>query len=386
MNRKEFSTTLQDRRIYASLINLNSRTYPRTQTQVAARLGLATSSVSDSVKKLMDMEMIALREGYSSRSPNKMYRPGKNHAIIEEYIKIDNVYFGRQMDAYGQGITPPESAIPYVPVSRVHLNGGWIWYDVEDEGILGTMESKYTGFKLKLFDLNKISKTNGDTFHYRGSVSYGGSTYSLHYIRSGKGTTRLGVSPPELIMTAEQVKNSEDHVDAFADQVAPLLRVMEKYGGWKIAKDPWKNYLYDAKTTVEYALDGLISNTMHDAVGEIGVPGNTPLWTDKSPTSLGADGEAECKTPDLAYTLMTADKLAAQVQDLDRSHSTSAKRLEEFIAFTDEKFERIMDNQEGLASLLEIQSRLALLSAGETPSLDMPIAVSDDDLDGGMYR
>lgn len=388
MTSSELTTTLQDRRIYAALINLNNRGYPRTQKQVAARLGLAPSSVSDSVRKLVKMEMIAVADGFTPTAINRLYRPGKTHAVIEEYIRIDNTYYGRQMDAYGQGITPPETAIPHVPVSRVHLNGGWIWYDVKDAGILGTISSFDKSFKLRLFPNLTPTETRGGTQHYRSSVVLNGATYSVHYICSQKGVMRMGISPPDLIMTAEQVANSKDHVDAFADQVAPLLRALERYGGWSFVKDDLGNYAYDAKAKVEYALDGTLSNAIKDVAPEMGIPGVTPLWTDDSPKSLGDSGEVESNLPDLVHTLMTANKLAARVNNLSDDNLQLKNRFNEFCVTMDFTLGRIMEDQECLATLLANQSKLAVMSEKMHNHNEQHFVPVDggSESDGGMYR
>jgi len=390
-------TTRSMRIVYSVLVNLNDPHRPRTQKDVCNVTGLASSTVSDQVAKLLKGKFLNDKFGSKSRDPNKLYTPGKNRGYIEQQIMLDRQYYGEYFGINGQGITHSEHAI-HTPASRSHLNGGWIYFTVENEGLLGKIPTFEQPLNKNLFIslFPKKWTTKGNTQHYSNVLALNGEHFPIKYVR-GKTADKMkfGICPPQLIQTVDEVS---DDLSSFVAQAVPILEHLEKRADWKFAKGEDNLYIVSADVKQECGLDPVLTASIGNVLGDSwGVPGVTPIHSDNSipggegeVTGAGTVFTASDYFKAIANTPLTERKVSSIMSYLAGIHetiSTSEISYSEDLAKTNVMLARVSNsilqlaqNQDNLAVLMKNQQDLDRIRSGPE------ISGIGKDNDGVMYQ
>lgn len=301
MSRKkpiDYSTTPFQQAVYIALDPDGK--YSRTQTQVAHYLDKSKSSVADAVNKLQELHFIRPFQGMKK---DILYHKGKNHAIIEKYIQINQSIKQEGFCEDDQGIMHSFANDVYVSTIRAHLNGGWLKFSVIKEGTLRDIVDPRVdpSHPWKFFGDTRAYRTNGAT-NYRAKFSPNNEPLMpIRYQRTTKGNKFFYIAPNEVIITNEQLPKNNHDYSIFEDQYSSLLSWMEKYGGWIFQKDDCGNYLLDVGENdskrgpiIEYGFDGPTTTALEAVLGHnVGTPGVSSIWEDNSPSAQSRCQEME---------------------------------------------------------------------------------------------
>ena len=380
MPKQELKTTLTMRNVYAALINPENLGFCRTQTQVSKMLDLPKSTVSDHVRHLVEMEFIRPMKGHATT--DKTYVPGKYHRIIEEYIRLDRVTYGIQFDTNGLAVTNPASPEPYVPLSRTHLNGGWIWFNVEQEGsisyipalhdhsvdlsISGREEGKKPIMQSLFGNVKPNTKMRGQT-NWQSSFLFNNDWLTIRYLKT-KTKMMFGVVPGDIKQHPLDVTDEGDAAKPFMPIVRPFLQYLEKYAGWKFEHTETGDYQHKANVKQEYAMDENITAILTETMGDDhGIPGVTPMWKDHSPGAMGSNGEYEFGSADFVHAIYDLPKidrefplLVNKVADLTEQIAKDKLQITEMIASVSSMVKTVAKNQMELATTIRNQSEIEL--------------------------
>ena len=338
MSETDFSTTTQQKKIYTLLINYENTKFPRTQKQVSEKLGLQKSSVSDAVKRLLDLEFIAPYPNYKT---NIIYRKGKNHKIIEAQISANYLEEGEWFDKNGHAVRPQTMPNRYKPMWRSHVNGHWLAFPVAVEGKIEAFDIPENAMREQdgqkyvrqgLFGSRQPSEGFKGSINYYESLLFNGSWHSIRYQRTVKGIKIFYIQPANLIQDASEMTPDEDLITPFYAQCRPILIMLEKYAGWKFKHLENKEYeVYSSgrqgRVQKEYGADEIISETLHDYAGDIGIIGESSIWYDRSPGAQGVMGEMETSKADyveaidkLPHTKAAVESLLVKVKALEEDN------------------------------------------------------------------
>lgn len=303
---RNFDTCLTQRKIFALMINPTNPRFPRTQSEVANRLGLSKGTVSEHVKSLLAREFI---KEIPSTTKEKHYRRGQNAPIIEKQIPADYLAFGELFDDYGRAIMTADAAERnhrqssefYKPLWRTHLNGGWLAFQVVKEGELSKIPASPSGepVPVDLFPEVASYKLKG-SLNWVAKVKINGSELDVRYQRTSNGKMIFYIVPGDVVTYADDMTPDEDLLTPFLRYCRPVLQWLEKYGGWTFKRDKLQEYDCAANVrqgkvglTKEYGADPYISTLFKEKTGNnFGIPGVSDVWDDNSPGAMG-DGELE---------------------------------------------------------------------------------------------
>ncbi|MCL2333339.1 MAG: winged helix-turn-helix domain-containing protein, partial [Candidatus Methanoplasma sp.] len=314
-----YTTTRGQKEVYCLLLNYDNPRFPRTQAEVCDMLDISKSTCSDRVKRLIELDYIAELD---RTEVGIHYRKGRKCRVIETQIQAESMGSGRWFDQYGQAIRPPDGSEPYRPLYRLHLNGGWIKFSVAVEGRLDYIVKDPDNPDNKLFG-------DSDPYHMPGSINWYGRfkfnevLFSIRYQRTKRGNKYLYVQPGSLIIDASEVTPDKDVITPFLDQCRPLLHYLEQYAEWFFKHTQNGDYLVEASVrrgtvgTKEYGLDEFLTGVIKDFTGDIGIPGVSNFWTDKSPSAMGGDGEAEFNKASYAHAIEQLPVTLAKVERLE---------------------------------------------------------------------
>lgn len=411
MSKGEIEATYKMRIVYAALINLNDPFRPRTQKQVCTILNMPSSSVSDQVQLLIKGNFIREKKGAKNQRSDKTYIPANNRGYIEKLIRLDREYSGEYHGANGQGIAYPEHDV-HVPTARVHLNGGWIYFEVENEGLIGNIrafqqptenvligmmkdkhfkdqkdkgvpideikplvgQDKIVYLKTKLFA--KEWTTKGDIHHYGNTLSLNNELYPIHYVRGrGPGKQKFGICVPEIMQIAEDVS---DDLFPFVAKATPILNHLEKYADWKFKKDNDGNPIYHAGVKQEIGLDGVLTAALVDIFGEsFGDPQVTFIHHDDSIPG----GEGEITGAGSNYTTAQYFKAFHNIPGTEIQTHKNTQSLGELESFVMSNLQTIWGVLKEITSAEVAHAQVSQLLASK-----QPIEPTSTDPDGVMYQ
>lgn len=367
--------TMNMRMVYAALININDRHIPRTQKKACAILDMPSSTVSDQVNKLLRGHFLRSSKGAHAERADKTYVPGKNSGYIEELIRLDRLYTGEYFGNNGQGITLSECDY-HVMTSRSHLNGGYVYFNVESEGILGKIRTFEQPMNRNVM-MTLFSKkwfTKGSVPHYGNSLNLNGENFQIHYIvGKTKDRVKFGVCPPELIQTKDQT--SED-LNPYVRQITPILAHLERYADWVFEKDELGNYTPYAAVKQEIGLDRTITTALDSIMGDThGVVGVTPIHRDNSIPG----GEWEVTGANSDYTAAEYFRAIANTPATERAVINLARSTEELQASIETKLNTVWVALDRIMDVNVAHTKVTEVHAGQ---LLTPVESSE----GVMYR
>jgi len=303
--------------VYIYLIGWN---VPRLcQSQISKKTGLKKSTISDCARKLCkEKYLVRVSKGMFSR-----YEKGPMYRELEAMIKakIEGAKMSNDL------VVSKRHSTMFV---RRHRNGGWLDINVIKEGrlesffypptfgldpieLLGACvdgnydirniekainEKRKSEEPIHLYE-NKLmrptGKIKGRVKQYSGSFDFNGKLMKLQYHLTTTGKMFLRISPGEVIQPAQEaLKQHNDSVNPYYEDISGFLTILEKYAGWKFEKMPDGSFKIDYKgdSHDEFGLDEVHTRLIKEFCPEFGIPGKTPVWTDNSPGSMG-DGEVE---------------------------------------------------------------------------------------------
>lgn len=329
----EIQTNLKQRRIYAELIGFFNGGHQKTMREVSDTASIPYATVHDNVEYLKKCKFVRS----SPRGRIILFHRGVNYRIIEEYIRIDRknkmIKIPNNLVVAGSG---------YTPMVRTHLNGGWITFYPEKEGAIEGFDEPIirTSGKIEMTRVHQALFGKKDPVSMKGQKKwsgmyfYNGQWFNLRYMKPLRtNNMSFGVSATEILQTPNEIDEKGSDMNIFLRTISPMLEHLEKYAEWKFKKDEYGVYIFKASSRIEYGLDSLISDTITDVAGEIGVPGVTNLWKDHSEGSMSSDGEYETNQAvyvkalyDLPQTTMDIKQLSERVESLEKRLNSYSER------------------------------------------------------------
>ena len=302
------------------------------QKDIVKQFKLSASTVSDNVKMLCQKQYLVKTWTGNER----WYSKGKMHLVLEECIraKLQGIDI-----AIGLGVVGGWES----QLVRTHNNGGWQNIIVRNEG---RIESFFYPKQFKIdsldlldapklgpfkYDLEKLEKKinkkrskdnqihllentlmkptkglmKGRISQYAGSFGFNGRLVKIQYHVTTKGTRVLRICIGDVLQpVAKAIEQSQTGKNPYYDDIASFLIVLEKYAGWEFEKNLDGSFAlqYNGKGN-EYGLNKEVSDVIHDVCPNLGIPGKTPIWFDRSAGSLGSHGEAETNKLSLAQSI-----------------------------------------------------------------------------------
>lgn len=104
---------------------------------------------------------------------------------------------------------------------------------------------------------------------------------------------------------------------------------LERWAFWIFEKDDYGNYVIRNNCRREYGFDPEISDKIWEMVGDVGVPGKTSVWNDRSEGAMGLQGEAETNDVDIVDALTDLGRTTAAVRNLERDYVQFKSRTNE---------------------------------------------------------
>jgi len=315
----DYSTTRGQKEVYCLIINNENPRFPRTQAEVCALLDIAKTTCSDRVKRLVDFGFIVPIE---RTEQGTRYRKGPLYKVIEAQITAESLGSGPWYDTYGHAIRPPVTSEPYKPLYRMHLNGGWVKFSVATEGRLDYILTDQDSVKIKLFGEADPYHTPG-SLNWYGKFKFNDTVLGIRYQRTKKKNKFFYIQPGSLIVDSTEVTPDEDVIGPFSSQCRPFLQYLEKYAEWIFKRTSDNDFLIEASVrgghigTKEYGLDDYLTGIIKERAGDIGIPGVTNFWTDKSSSAMGSEGEAEFNKASYAHALEQLPITQAKVERSD---------------------------------------------------------------------
>lgn len=339
---QDFSFTLNQCKVYATLINMDNPHFPRTAEQARnliidprSQKPMSKSTISDIIQTLIKRKVIVSLGGRT----NILYRPGIYKAAIETLILNDHILHGQWFDKNGEGIRPirgTEGTPYYVPSFRVHINGGGFQFTVTKEGqicnfdIPNPSKNPKKGQKVITKDLFgskaqfKSNKRGSKTIYGSWNFGEGIEGYgTISYQKTSRGGMYFYIQAPNVRATAEEIMENAPASELFMRRIRPFLALLEKRAGWRFLHEDNGDYAITGGLTgkngssLEYGFDAFSSNLIKESMGDqIGYPGQTAYWADKSPDAYDPQGEFEAKKAVYVWAFDRLPETARGVTDL----------------------------------------------------------------------
>jgi len=320
MGYEDFSTTPLQKEIYVLIINYENPKFPRTQKQVCDMLDISKSTCSDAVKRLVKLGFL---RPYPDMTSNILYAKGKHHKIMESHINSNFLESKEWYDKYGHAIRPTNTAEPYRPTWRTHVNGTWLMFIVSAVGDFAIKDERDVPPK-EVFNPERFSSLPGSKNYY-GMTFLEGVWTKVRYQETNS-KKLFYVQSTSMIQTASELTDDDD-LSPFLPRCNKILAWFERFGYWKFKHTDTGGYevagsikiASDSGTQKEYGADEFSTELINTYLGEsVGIIGESPTWYDKSPTAQGK-GEREFRKSDYVYAFDllpdTRDKVEALIKE-----------------------------------------------------------------------
>lgn len=294
-------------RVDISLLGLDKNGCKRTQRMVSDHLGMASSTVCEAVRALMDGGYIVLTDG--SRR-DKFYSTGPRFPFIESIIQDrlrDDSWYLRSVQRTRRAAAQPEpSGVldgttevngPEVPhdVYSVHVADSWLQFAVDRQGSVDRTVYEYVNPRTgERSVLEQTIFGKGTEYELDGSRNWAdtfvlehGRSYRIRYQVTTGGRRFFYVSPDfEVTVSASVAEDDDACLRAIVGRCTPLLIWLERNAGWVFAKDGLGMYaLQNSYRTgdIHRCYRGPLNDVITELTGGAFVDTGHGVWADDSP-------------------------------------------------------------------------------------------------------